>query len=224
MILKAEQISKRYFRKTGEANHFFAVRNVSLELTPGSVTVLMGRSGSGKTTLLHMLSGLLTPTEGKVWLDETDLYQLSDDDLSRLRNEKIGVIPQGKSALDALTVWENIMLPLDLRGSKKETDAVDGWLERLGIVHLRDAMPAELSGGELRRMAIARALAGTPDILLADEPTGDLDDENTQLILKLLREEANRGAAVLIVTHESGALTYADNSFRMNGGNLESIE
>ena len=171
-----------------------------------------------------MLSGLLTPTEGKVWLDETDLYQLSDDDLSRLRNEKIGVIPQGKSALDALTVWENILLPLNLRGSKKETDAADVWLERLGIAHLRNAMPAELSGGELRRMAIARALAGTPDILLADEPTGDLDDENTQLILKLLREEANRGAAVLIVTHESGALAYADNSYRMNEGILESIE
>mgnify|MGYP002624743060 CR=1 FL=1 len=224
MSLKAEQISKRYFRKSGEANHFFAVRNVSLELKPGCVTVLMGRSGSGKTTLLHMLSGLLTPTEGKVWLDETDLYQLSDDDLSRLRNEKIGVIPQGKSALDALTVWENILLPLNLRGSKKETDAADVWLERLGIAHLRNAMPAELSGGELRRMAIARALAGTPDILLADEPTGDLDDENTQLILKLLREEANRGAAVLIVTHESGALAYADNSYRMNEGILESIE
>ena len=221
MILKAEQVSKRYFRKTGEANHFFAVKGASLELKPGAVTVLMGRSGSGKTTLLHMLSGLLKPTEGKILLDGTDIYSLDDEGLSKLRNEKIGVVPQGKSALETLTVMENILLPVSLYGKASNVQAAEAWLEKLGIASLRDAMPGELSGGELRRMAVARALIGCPDALLADEPTGDLDDENTKLVLSVLREAADMGAAVLIVTHENEALSYADQAYRMQNGLLE---
>ena len=221
MILKAEQVSKRYFRKTGEANHFFAVKGASLELKPGAVTVLMGRSGSGKTTLLHMLSGLLKPTEGKILLDGTDIYSLDDEVLSKLRNEEIGVVPQGKSALETLTVMENILLPVSLYGKASNVQAAEAWLEKLGIASLRDAMPGELSGGELRRMAIARALIGSPDALLADEPTGDLDDENTKLVLSVLREAADMGAAVLIVTHENEALSYADQAYRMQNGLLE---
>ena len=221
MILKAEQVSKRYFRKTGEANHFFAVKGASLELKPGAVTVLMGRSGSGKTTLLHMLSGLLKPTEGKILLDGTDIYSLDDEVLSKLRNEKIGVVPQGKSALETLTVMENILLPVSLYGKASNVQAAEAWLEKLGIASLRDAMPGELSGGELRRMAVARALIGSPDVVLADEPTGDLDDENTKLVLSVLREAADMGAAVLIVTHENEALSYADQAYRMQNGLLE---
>jgi len=221
MILKAEQVSKRYFRKTGEANHFFAVKGASLELKPGAVTVLMGRSGSGKTTLLHMLSGLLKPTEGKILLDGTDIYSLDDEALSKLRNEKIGVVPQGKSALETLTVMENILLPVSLYGKASNVQAAEAWLEKLGIASLRDVMPGELSGGELRRMAVARALIGSPDALLADEPTGDLDDENTKLVLSVLREAADMGAAVLIVTHENEALSYADQAYRMQNGLLE---
>ena len=221
MILKAEQVSKRYFRKTGEANHFFAVKGASLELKPGAVTVLMGRSGSGKTTLLHMLSGLLKPTEGKILLDGTDIYSLDDEALSKLWNEKIGVVPQGKSALETLTVMENILLPVSLYGKASNVQAAEAWLEKLGIASLRDAMPGELSGGELRRMAVARALIGSPDALLADEPTGDLDDENTKLVLSVLREAADMGAAVLIVTHENEALSYADQAYRMQNGLLE---
>ena len=221
MILKAEQVSKRYFRKTGEANHFFAVKGASLELKPGAVTVLMGRSGSGKTTLLHMLSGLLKPTEGKILLDGTDIYSIDDEALSKLRNEKIGVVPQGKSALETLTVMENILLPVSLYGKASNVQAAEAWLEKLGIASLRDAMPGELSGGELRRMAVARALIGSPDVVLADEPTGDLDDENTKLVLSVLREAADMGAAVLIVTHENEALSYADQAYRMQNGLLE---
>ena len=161
-MLKAENLSMRYFRKTGQANHFFAVQGVNLALRPGEVTLLMGRSGSGKTTLLHMLAGLLTPTEGKVWLDETDVYALPDADLSRLRNAKFGVIPQGRSAVDTLTVLENVLLPQQLRGERGDEKSALRWLDALGIADLRDARPAELSGGELRRMAIARALAQEP--------------------------------------------------------------
>ena len=128
MTLKAENLSKRYMRKTGQANYFYAVRGASLELRPGEVTVLMGRSGSGKTTLLHMLSGLLTPTEGRVLLGDTDLYALGDAALSRLRNRKIaGVVPQGRSAIDSLTVLENVLLPGGCTAAEMKRRPCAGW-------------------------------------------------------------------------------------------------
>lgn len=220
MILRAENVGKRYFRNSGQANHFYAVREVSLTLNPGEVTVLMGRSGSGKTTLLHMLSGLLTPDEGRVWLDDTDLYALDDRALSRLRNEKLGVVPQGRSAIDTLTVGENILLPGRMYGGTPDAEAARRYMAALGIADLRDARPAELSGGELRRAAIARALTQNPGVLLADEPTGDLDDENTHRVLGVLRDAAREGRAVLLVSHDSAAEQYADRVLRMDGGSL----
>ena len=221
MILRAENLSKRYMRRTGQANWFDAVKDASLELRSGEVTVLMGRSGSGKTTLLHMLAGLLTPTGGRVLLDGADLYALDDAALSRLRNERLGVVPQGRSAVDTLTVLENILLPGQFYGSGISRETAQRWLEALGIAHLRDARPAELSGGELRRMAVARTLAGDCGALLADEPTGDLDDENTRLVLDVLRDSARQdGRAVLIVSHDAEAVRYADHLYRMDGGTL----
>ena len=221
MHMKAENISKRYFRKTGGANYFLAVKPLELALRGGETAVLMGRSGSGKTTLLNMLCGLLLPSEGKVWIDDTSLYSLDDKALSRLRSERIGVVPQGRSAIDTLTVLENILLPAKLYGRTLPVENARQWTERLDIDHLRDARPAELSGGELRRMAIVRALAQSPDFLFADEPTGDLDDENTRLVLSALRDYAHeQNKAVFIVTHESDAMAYADRSFRMDGGQL----
>ena len=221
MILKAENLSKRYFRSNGQANHFYAVKNVSIELNGGEVVALMGRSGSGKTTLLHMLAGLLTPTEGSVWLAGQLLYELKDEALSRIRNAILGVVPQGRSAVEALTVRENVRLPRLLYDNVEKTEAADRWLEALGIAHLADAWPAELSGGELRRMAIARALASNPQVILADEPTGDLDDENTERVLQILRDAAKvDGRAVLLVSHDREALKYADRVFKMDGGRL----
>ena len=221
MILKAENLSKRYFRQSGPANHFYAVREASLELNGGEVVVLMGRSGSGKTTLLHMLAGLLTPTEGRVWLAGQALYELKDEALSRIRNALLGVVPQGRSAVDALTVRENVRLPRTLYGDAVNPEAADRWLEALGIVHLADAWPAELSGGELRRMAIARALAANPQVVLADEPTGDLDDVNTERTLQILRDAAKLdGRAVLLVSHDRETLKVADRVYRMDGGQL----
>jgi len=221
MNLKAEHLSRRYMRGTGQANHFFAVKDASLELCPGEVTVLMGRSGSGKTTLLHMLSGLLTPTGGRVLLDGIDLYAQADGPLSRLRNERIAVVPQGRSAVDSLTVLENVLLPGMMYGGADRRAEALGCLEALGIAHLQSAMPAELSGGELRRMAIARALTQAAAVLLADEPTGDLDDENTALALSALRDAAKEdGRAVLLVSHDNEAARYADHIYRMDGGVL----
>lgn len=227
MILRAENVSRRYFRKTGEANYFDAVKEVSLTLESGTVTVLEGRSGSGKTTLLHMMAGLLSPSEGKVFADETDLYGLSDAELSMLRNRKIGVVPQARSAIHTLTVRENILLPCSMYGKEKTEsgarsagETCEYWMDQLGISALADSRPAELSGGELRRMAIARALTADPQAILADEPTGDLDDENTQLVLKIFRKTAEEGKVVLLVSHDPQTLSYADHCYRMDGGVL----
>lgn len=218
MVLKAEQICKQYFRKTGGANYFYAVKPVSITLEPGTITVLCGRSGSGKTTLLHMLAGLLKPTQGKIWLDDTELYSLSDRDLSKLRNRFIGIVPQSRSVLDTLTVMENILLPATIYETAMQRDLAEEWIETLNIHHLKDVRAAELSGGELRRTAIARTLCMHPPVILADEPTGDLDDENTDLVFRCFRKAAEENAAVLIVSHETDALKFADHAFRMDGG------
>ena len=221
MTVEAVNISKRYFRRTGSANYFYAVHPTSLTIAPGEMIVLTGRSGSGKTTLLNMLSGLLMPSEGRVRFDDTDLYGLNDKALSRLRSGKIGIVPQGRSAVDTLTVLENILLPARLGGGVLPEEAAAKWMERLGIRHLQDVRPAELSGGELRRMAIARALAQEPEVLFADEPTGDLDDENTCLVLSAFKSfTREQKKAVFMVTHENGAFQYADRVFRMENGQL----
>jgi putative ABC transport system ATP-binding protein len=185
----------------------------------------MGRSGSGKTTLLNMLSGILQPSEGKVWMDNTDLYSLTDMELSRLRNERLGVIPQARSAVDSLTVRENILLPAKLYGKPVPAKEAGYWMKEFEIDHLANAMPKELSGGELRRMAIVRAILQNPDVLLADEPTGDLDDENTDKVLSALYALAHQeNKAVFMVTHENDALKYADRILRMEKGQIFPFE
>ena len=220
-MLCAKNLTRRFFRDTRHANCFYPVRGVNLELRPGEVVVLTGRSGSGKTTLLHMMAGLLPPTEGEVLLDGVSMYTLSDAELSRLRAEKIAVVPQGRSAVDSLTVLENILLPARLRNETGDAEAACQWMEAMNIANLSNVRPAELSGGELRRMAIARALTQDADILLADEPTGDLDDENTERVLDIFASAAHeRGKAVLIVSHDSAALRIADRQFHMDGGAL----
>ena len=227
-MLDAKDICKKYFRETSETNYFTAVAPISLRLKKGELTVLMGRSGSGKSTLLSMLAGLLTPTEGKIFVDGTDIYSLSDKALSVFRNKNIGVIPQGYTALFNLTAAENIMLPAGMYKDNKvrEEDVRDRTrklMKRLGIYDLRKVFPSDMSGGEMRRMAIARGIINRPGLILADEPTGDLDDENTLFVFKLLRELADEGAAVLVVTHEDSARNYADVNIKMTAGRTELI-
>ena len=222
VLVKAEGLRRQFFRKGREsARYFDAVANVSLELRAGELVALRGRSGSGKSTLLNMLSGLLEPTEGHVELDGIDLYSLSDAELSRVRNGKIGVVPQGQTMLHALSAIENVKLPYLMYRADDgaEARAMD-LLGQLGVGHLADAYPRELSGGEMRRVAIARALVCSPCVVLADEPTGDLDDENTETVLSLLRHVADEGAAVLVVTHEAAVERYADRVLNMAAGEL----
>ncbi|MBR1751255.1 MAG: ABC transporter ATP-binding protein [Ruminococcus sp.] len=222
MTLKGCDLTKEFIRETSGSNRFKAVDNVTLTLNGGELTVLMGRSGSGKTTLMNMLSGVLEPTSGSVLLDERDIYSLSDKDLSRLRNKTFGMIPQGQTAVSSLNVFENIMLPFFLYKDSTPQDEqyADELMKRLDISHLASAKPHELSGGELRRMAIARALVRRPGIIFADEPTGDLDDENTALVFDFLKQTAISGAAVMIVTHETDAGSYADTLFTMKAGKI----
>ena len=220
MELKAEGVSRQYFRKSKLSNVFLAVKETNLTLPAGQLTEITGRSGSGKSTLLHMLAGLLAPTTGRVLLGGADLYALDDAERSMLRNKSVGVIPQGQTALRSLTVLENVKLPCAMYGDAVSDDAALELLERVGLAALRDAWPNELSGGELRRLAIARALLRKPCVLLADEPTSNLDDENTHAVLRLLRQYAGEGAAVLLVTHEREAAKYADRVYRMSDGVL----
>lgn len=222
MRVHAEKIKKEFIRKGKDSNVFAAVETCSPVLEAGTLTVVTGRSGSGKSTLLNMLAGILAPTEGTVYYDERDLYAMGDEELSRFRNEHIGFIPQGKSAISSLTVLENVCLPDLLYGEPDEKKAML-LMERFGIADLARVMPDELSGGEQRRMAIARALMKSPQVLFADEPTGDLDDENTELVFRTLKETAAEGCAVLMVTHEADAVKYADRCFRMDAGVLTEV-
>lgn len=220
MGVRAEKTARTFFRNGKDSNYFYAVQETDFAPEEGKVTVITGKSGSGKSTLLHMLGGLLTPTSGKVFLDGSDLYATSDAERSKKRNEKIGFIPQGQTGLQSLTVLENVLVPATLYGKKGMEGKAIGLLERLGVAELKDAYPNELSGGEIRRMAIARALLNDPELILADEPTGDLDDENTTAVLQLLRERAASGATVIVVTHDKETFAFADETYVMKKGVL----
>lgn len=216
-IVEAKGVRKEYFRKGREAARYFdAVPQTDFVLERGELVEVTGRSGSGKTTLLSMLCGLLTPTEGVVLVDGQDLYALDDAKRSALRNERFGVIPQGQTPLADLTVLQNVFLPYTMYRDPGDVEqrALE-LLAALGVAELSECYPQELSGGEMRRMAVARALICQPDVVFADEPTGDLDDHNTALVLQALRDAADAGAAVMLVTHEQAASSYADRLVRL---------
>ncbi len=220
MNLIAKGISKEYLRDKKSKKTFFAVGVTDFELAEGKFTEIVGRSGSGKSTFLNILAGVLTPSSGKLFIDDKDVYALDDRERSILRNSAVGVIPQGQTALKNLTVLENVLLPLTMYGEKDDDGYALELLKKVGIDDLKDCYPAELSGGEMRRLAIARALIRKPGILLADEPTGDLDDENTINVLELLKSLTLDGVSVLMVTHDKEAEGYADEIYRMNVGQL----
>lgn len=225
MIIEATGLTKEFARARGGKRLFTAVHPLDISLEERQLTVVSGHSGSGKSTLANMLTGILTPTAGHVRLDGTDLYSLRDEELSRLRNERIGLVPQGHAALRALTVLDNVLLPSILY-SKDEAPAERAreLLAAVGLDDLADAAPTELSGGELRRMAIARALLMDPAIVIADEPTAGLDSANATAVLTLLRDAADRAAAVLVVSHEAEAQRFADRSYVMEDGHLRASD
>ena len=221
MIIEATGLTKEFARARGGQRLFTAVHPLDIGLEERSLTAISGHSGSGKSTLLNMLAGILTPTAGIVRIDGTDLYSLGDEERSRLRNERIGLVPQGHTALRALTVLDNVLLPAVLYNrDEAPSERARELLGRVGLGDLAEAAPTELSGGELRRMAIARALLMDPAIVLADEPTAGLDHANATAVLTLLRDAADRGAAVLVVSHEAEARSFADRRYAMEDGHL----
>ena len=205
-----------------------AVSRVSLALDRGDFVAITGHSGSGKTTLLSMLGGLTRPSSGRVLFDGADLYALDEDARSEYRCEHVGFVFQFASLLSALTVKENLLLPARFRPSRRSADALEARaLELLGLVGLREraeSYPPELSGGQQRRVAIARAFMNEPQLILADEPTGDLDEETEAEVMKLFRAINERsGTAVVLVTHDTELARQAGRRARMHRGVLQEL-
>ncbi len=202
-----------------------AVRGVSLRVDAGEYVTIMGPSGSGKSTLMHLMGALDTPTAGRAVFQGQDLQSLSDTQRSLLRRNRIGFVFQAFNLLPTLTAAENVALPLLLGGINRR-EAINkavGCLERVGLAHRAEHFPEEMSGGEMQRVAVARALVADPDAVLCDEPTGNLDSANSQEILTLLASlpEPNR-RAVVVVTHDPAAARYGTRLVRIRDGLIES--
>lgn len=285
-LLELVDLTRQFVRR---GTPFDAVSHVDLTIDAGEFVAIVGRSGNGKSTLINMVAGLVRPSSGTVHVDGREVTELSDKELSLLRNRTIGFVTQSQTLLGNLTVLDNVILPATMfpdalpfmeaenkddaavqkrnntaetvPGIESEADEnstesstepnpfmpdviapiadADGkpsnsaasqpdlfterakhLLTQLGVADLADSYPRELSGGEMRRVSIARALMNQPKLLIADEPTGDLDQESTDIVMQLLRSQADNGTAILMVTHDPDALEYADKVYRMNAGVL----
>ncbi len=217
-ILRFENITKIFNSRSS----LKALDNITLEIESGDFVNIIGRSGSGKSTLLKISAGILTPTSGEIELDGENLANKSDSELSRIRNYKIGFIPQGASVLPNLTIIENVILPAILW---EHGGDITGYamilLEKFGIANLANSYPSEVSGGELRRALIARALINHPKIILADEPTSNLDSESSQNILQIFsRLNSQENVTLLLVSHDLDTLKFGKRVFEMNDGIL----
>ncbi|MDX2061556.1 MAG: ABC transporter ATP-binding protein [Bacteroidia bacterium] len=218
--LQTRSLSKAYTE--GETHHP-VVRAVDFELAPGETVVLVGRSGSGKSTLLHLLAGIDLPDSGEVWIDGEPMTGISETQRTRLRRRKLGLVFQFFNLIPTLSVLENVLLPLELVGQRGPAAkrAATELLEAVGLAHRTGVFPDRLSGGEQQRVALARALVHQPSLLLADEPTGNLDAENAQRVLALMRRLVKDvGHSQLIVTHNPEVLELADRVLHLVDGKL----
>ena len=213
-VLRAENISRIYCQN---AVSLQALHRVSVTIQKGEFVAILGRSGSGKSTLLNILAGLDKPSEGKVYIDGTDIFHLSEEKRTLLRRKKIGFVFQAYELLYSLTVTENIRLP-ELEAN---ADYVGELLEALGIRQYETCYPDQLSGGEQQRVAIARALINHPLILFADEPTGNLDSKTERIVIDLLKNLAEKyGTSILMVTHNEDLVKDADRVIRLEDGEI----
>lgn len=225
IVLKTEDLVKTY--KSGTENVVHALRGVNLEVTRGEMISIMGASGSGKTTLLNMLGGLDNPTSGHVYLDGIDIGTMSDRELTNVRRHKIGFIFQSYNLLPVLTAFENVELPMLIAGmgAAERRARAEYLLEIVGLKDRKHHKPDELSGGQKQRVAIARSLANKPAILLCDEPTGDLDTETGDAVLKLLEElNESENQTILIVTHDPAAGRRCEKTYHIKDGNIDRVE
>lgn len=240
VALKLMHVTREFVRRK---HRFAAVNNVSFSLSCGDFVAIVGKSGNGKSTLLNLIAGLLKPTHGSVTVcgEEISAPKFSDAQVSQLRAQNLGFVTQSQTLLPNIIVYDNIFLPVQIakssnqKGSNqkssnqknKSADVEDYYSNRalnlckqLHIEELLWCYPRELSGGEMRRVMIVRALINNPKLLLLDEPTGDLDSEHTRIVMEILRTASNNGSAVLMVTHDSEAARSADRTYTMDAGSI----
>jgi len=223
-LIKAVNLTKVY--KLGEVE-IPALRGVSIEVREGELISIIGPSGSGKSTFMHILGCLDTPTTGQYFLDGKDVSRLNDNELARIRNEKIGFVFQTFNLLPHLTVLENVLLPVQYKpysNIKKAKDKAYELLEKFGLKNRIKNRPTQLSGGEMQRVAIARALINEPRILFADEPTGNLDSKTGLEILKIFKELHKEGMTEIIVTHDLNITKFTERIVKIKDGLIEGIE
>lgn len=220
-LLRLQEVAKTYVTDGQTVN---ALNGVSLDVRRGEFVALVGRSGCGKSTLLNLSGAMDFPTGGRVLLDGTSTSELNENGLTRLRREKVGFIFQSFQLLNTLTVLENVELPLLLSGEANTLERAAAKLELVEMADLGSRMPHQLSGGQMQRVAIARAMVHAPKLLLADEPTGNLDTQTGDLVLRLLRRIADEQAtAILMATHSLEAADIADAVVRMRDGKVEEV-
>jgi putative ABC transport system ATP-binding protein len=221
-ILETINLSKIYGKRDIQVS---ALKNVNIEVQKGEFITIVGPSGSGKSTLLHLLGGLENPTEGTVVIEEEDIYKLSESRLAKYRRKKIGFIFQQYNLIPVLNVRENIETPLMLDKAKIDKEYIDDIIEFLGLTERQKHLPNQLSGGQQQRVAIARALAAKPAIILADEPTGNLDTKTTEEVMKLLKESIKKyNQTLIMITHNEKIAQNADRVISIVDGEIKLLE
>lgn len=217
-ILQTKELKKIY--GTGE-NSVHALDGIDLSIEKGEFVAIVGTSGSGKSTLLHMLGGLDRPTSGNVIVDDKDIFSLKDEALTIFRRRKIGFVFQNYNLVPVLNVYENIVLPIQLDGNTPDSDYIQSIIDTLGLQSKLQNLPNNLSGGQQQRVAIARALATKPAIILADEPTGNLDSKTSQDVLSLLKVTSQKfSQTIVMITHNEEIAQLADRIVRIEDGHI----
>ena len=221
-ILKVENLTKSYGK--GEAK-VDAIKNINLSINKGEFVAIVGPSGSGKSTLLHLLGGVDKPTSGKVYINDVDIYNLKEKDLSIFRRRNVGLIYQFYNLIPVLSVKENILLPAELDNRKIDKDYLDDLLKTLGLKERANHLPNELSGGQQQRTSIGRALINRPSIVLADEPTGNLDSKNSKEVLELLKLSVRKyNHTLIMITHDPSIALQADRVITIEDGTIKQDE
>ena len=217
-VLKTENLTKQYGQKETAV---LALENANISVERGEFVAIIGTSGSGKSTLLHMLGGLDRPTAGKVYIDDKDIFSMKDEELTIFRRRKIGFVFQAFNLIPTLNVYENIVFPIQLDANKVDEAFVANVIDMLGLKGLGDRLPGHLSGGQQQRVAIARALSTKPAIILADEPTGNLDSKTSADVLSLLKVTGQRfHQTIVMITHNEAIAQMADRVIRIEDGHI----
>ena len=218
IVLKTENLTKIYGKGNTEV---VALNKANISVEQGEFVAVIGTSGSGKSTLLHMLGGLDTPTSGKVFVENKEIFSLKNDSLTIFRRRKIGFVFQSFNLVPVLNVYENIIFPIQLDGGNIDKNYINNIIETLGLKEKINAMPNQLSGGQQQRVAIARALATKPAIVLADEPTGNLDTKTSQDVISLLKVTGKKyNQTIVMITHNEAIAQMADRIIRIEDGNI----